>query len=72
DGTKTRYELAMPWEEILPDGAEPKSGYRPRFAILINEDDGLGRNSYLEYSQVLGAIGTAKNVGYFTDMYLTD
>lgn len=72
DGTQTRYEMALPWEEILPEGEVPKSGYRPRFAILINEDDGLGRNSYLEYSQVLGAIGTAKNVGYFTDMYLTD
>ena len=72
DGTKTYYEMALPWEEILPETVTVKSGYRPKFAILINEDDGLGRNSYLEYSQVLGAIGTSKNVGYFSDMYLTD
>lgn len=72
DGTKTLYEMALPWEEILPNGIKAKSGYRPKFAILINEDDGLGRNSFLEYSQVLGAIGVSKNVGYFSDMYLTD
>lgn len=72
DGTKTRYEFAVPWEEILPDKSLVKSGYRPKFAFLINEDDGLGRNSYMEYSQVLGAIGTNKNVAYFSDMNLAD
>lgn len=72
DGTKTRYEFAIPWEEILPDKSVVKSGYRPKFAFLVNEDDGLGRNSYMEYSQVLGAIGTNKNVAYFSDMNLAD
>ncbi len=72
DGNKTRYEFSLPWEEILSDASLVGSGYRPKFAFLVNEDDGLGRNSYMEYSQVLGAIGTNKNVAYFSDMYLAD
>ena len=69
---KTYYEMAIPWEEALNDTSGVGPGYKPRFAFLINEDDGLGRNSYMEYSQVLGAIGTYKNTSYFSDMYLAD
>lgn len=72
EGNKTKYEMALPWTEVLTEPALATAGYRPKFAILINEDDGLGRNSYLEYSQVLGAIGTDKNVLYFSDLYLMD
>ncbi len=73
EGTKTYYEMAIPWEECLNRGVnEVGPGYTPRFAFLINEDDGMGRNSYMEYSQQLGAIGTAKNAGWFSDMTLAD
>ncbi len=72
NGNKTSYELALPWSEVLADPALASAGYRPRFAVLINEDDGLGRNSYMEYSQTLGAIGTYKETGYFSELYLED
>lgn len=70
DGNHTRYEIRLPWKQVLNDASKVKAGYRPKFALLINEDDGSGRNSYLEYSQTLGAIGTYKNVSYFSDMIL--
>ena len=69
---KTYYEIAVPWSETLTKPEAAIAGYQPRFAFLINEDDGQGRNSYMEYSQVLGAIGTHKNVAYFSDMYLAE
>ena len=72
DGTKTYYEMKIPWAQCLSDPSKVGSGYIPKFAFLINDDDGLGRNVYMEYSQVLGAIGTHKYVGYFADMYLAD
>lgn len=72
DGHKTYYEIAIPWSEVLTNPENAGPGYQPRFAFLINEDDGAGRNSYMEYSQVLGAIGTYKNVAYFSDMYLAE
>ncbi|MBP3361163.1 MAG: hypothetical protein J6N52_09945 [Clostridia bacterium] len=70
DGNHTRYELRLPWNQVLADASNVKPGYKPKFALLLNEDDGLGRNSYLEYSQVLGAIGTYKDVSMFSDMTL--
>ena len=71
-GTKTYYELKIPWSEALQKPELVKPGYVPKFAFLINDDDGYGRNKFMEYSQVLGAIGTDKNVGYFSDMHLAD
>lgn len=72
DGTKIYYELAIPWSEVLQKPDRVKVGYVPKFAFLINDDDGFGRNKYMEYSQTLGAIGTYKNVGFFSDMNLAD
>lgn len=72
DEHKTYYELAIPWSEVLTNPENAGPGYQPRFAFLINDDDGAGRNAYMEYSQVLGAIGTHKNVAFFSDMYLAE
>ena len=72
EGNKIYYEIKIPWAQCLRDPSKVGPGYIPKFAFLINDDDGLGRNKYMEYSQVLGAIGTYKNVGYFSDMYLAD
>ncbi len=72
EGYKTYYELAIPWSEVLTNPENAGPGYQPRFAFLINDDDGVGRNAYMEYSQVLGAIGTHKNVAFFSDMYLAE
>ncbi len=72
EGTKTYYEIKIPWAQCLLKPENVKAGYAPKFAFLINDDDGVGRNIYMEYSQILGAIGTYKNIGYFSDMYLAD
>lgn len=70
DGNHTKYEIRLPWNQVLIEPEKVKAGYKPKFAFLINEDDGLGRNSYMEYSQSLGAIGTYKDVAMFSDMTL--
>lgn len=70
DANHIKYEIRLPWSEVLIDSSNVKAGNKPKFAFLINEDDGLGRNSYMEYSQSLGAIGTYKDVSLFSDMIL--
>ena len=70
DGNHTRYELKIPWAQSLINPSAVKPGYVMKFALLFNEDDGLGRNSFMECSQKLGAIGSYKDVAYFSQMTL--
>ncbi len=72
EGNHTRYEIRLPWSEVLADPSRVEAGYRPKFALLINEDDGKGRNAYMEYSNTLGALGTYKNISMFSDMILAE
>lgn len=70
EGNHIKYEIRLPWKQVLIDPSKVKAGYKPKFAFLLNEDDGLGRNSFMEYSQSLGAIGMYKDVALFSDMTL--
>ena len=58
---KTYYELKIPWSEITLSDKPPKSGELV-FSTLINENDGKGRNSWLEWTP---GIGNGKNPGLF-------
>ncbi len=53
---KTIYKLHLPSSELYPYAIS--KGARPRFSILINNNDGAGRTGYLEWAS---GIGSAKN-----------
>lgn len=62
----TTYEIAVPWSELLPEGAavpEPLVG----FSFLVNDDDGPGRHGWLEY---MSGIGSGKNPALFGELVL--
>lgn len=57
---KTTYEFKMPWTEIFAAG-KPKTSELV-FSVALNENDGNGRKSYMEWG---GGIVSTKNPGYF-------
>ena len=63
--SETRYELALPWEELAPivpaDGAFA-------FSLLINDDDGDGRRGWIEWG---GGIGGGKNPAQYLPVRLS-
>ncbi|MCC7493673.1 MAG: hypothetical protein IT204_15060 [Fimbriimonadaceae bacterium] len=54
-GAVTTYEAALPW--ALLGVSEPRAGRRLGFGALVNENDGTGREGWL---QVFGGIGWTK------------
>lgn len=65
--TKTVYELAVPWEELTGDPDLVRQGLKLKFSLLVNGNDGRGREGWAEYN---GGIGTAKDVHAFGDVFL--
>lgn len=65
--TKTVYELAVPWEELTRDPDLVRQGLKLKFSLLVNDNDGGGREGWAEYN---GGIGTAKDVHAFGDVFL--
>ncbi|HZG86470.1 right-handed parallel beta-helix repeat-containing protein [Paenibacillus sp.] len=66
DGDTTKYEIRIPWSELLPAGeAAPESLIG--FSFLANDDDGPGRHGWLEY---MSGIGSGKNAALFGDLTL--
>lgn len=64
---KTYYEARIPWTNIMGvDKVDIYSGLRLGFSAVYNEDDGEGRNGWMEYAS---GIGRAKDSSLFT--YLT-
>ena len=61
ENNKTYYELKIPWSEITLSDKPPKNGELV-FSTLINENDGNGRSSWLEWTP---GIGNGKNPGLF-------
>ena len=57
-GNKHIYELAMPWDTLLPDGITPKANSRLGFSFLVNDNDGEGRR---------GAVLFASGIFYSKD-----
>ncbi len=50
-GTVTLYELTLPWEEI--PAVRPENG-TARFAVQVNDNDGQGRQGWLEWGAGIG------------------
>ncbi|HZG76170.1 MAG TPA: right-handed parallel beta-helix repeat-containing protein, partial [Paenibacillus sp.] len=66
DGDMTRYEIRIPWSELLPEGEEAPDSLIG-FSFLANDDDGPGRHGWLEY---MSGIGSGKNPALFGDLTL--
>lgn len=68
DETKktTTYEIALPWEEILPN-AMKEIPARIGFSFLINDDDGTGRRGWMSY---MDGIASSKNPSLYGDLLL--
>ncbi|MFD2328956.1 S-layer homology domain-containing protein [Cohnella sp. GCM10020058] len=67
DEKTTNYEVAIPWEEIMPEGMTAKSGTDIGFSFLINDSDGGARRGWIQY---MGGIGGDKNPKYLADLVL--
>lgn len=67
EGNITTYELRIPWKEIFPDGYTVRRNSFVPFSMLINDNDGNGREGFMENG---GGIGVIKNVYDFLDLFL--
>lgn len=64
EGTKTYYELKLPWNEAILKYEPMQAGDRVRFNIIINENDGAGRYGWIEYASGIGQVKNATLFGY--------
>ena len=55
DGEVTLYEIAMPWQEILPDGMKPEAGKDYGIAFGVNDNNGEGFTGRMLYYGGIGA-----------------
>ncbi len=62
NGTKTCYEVAIPWTELVAKSEEIGENKFLRFNIIVNENDYEGRYGWLEFA---GGIGESKNPSLF-------
>ncbi|XEC96232.1 discoidin domain-containing protein [Paenibacillus tarimensis] len=68
-GTKTTYEISIPWSELLPGQLSVKPGDSIGFSLLINDNDGSGRRGWMEYG---GGIGSSKNPSLFKELHMLE
>ncbi|GAB3423374.1 sugar-binding protein [Flindersiella endophytica] len=60
DGNVTTYALRIPWTAAM-QGA-PAAGQLVPFTLLVNDNDGSGRDGYIEWTR---GIGDTKDIGLF-------
>lgn len=65
----TRYAIAIPLEQLHGAGFDFNPLETLGFTLLMNENDGSGREGYMEYNQ---GIGASKDFTLFGDLYLLD
>lgn len=72
----TRYEIAIPWQELLPEGVIAEAGSELGISILANYSDGTvvnpdssdARNGWIEYNSGIGAGKSPELFGYLLPM----
>ncbi len=68
NGDNMTYEAAVPWNEILQNGAKPNPNSLLGFSFLVNDSDGESRKGWIEFS---GGIGEGrKDSSMFGELYL--
>ncbi|MFD2328238.1 S-layer homology domain-containing protein [Cohnella sp. GCM10020058] len=65
----THYAIAIPLDQLHGAGYEFDPQDALGFTLLMNENDGSGREGYMEYNQ---GIGASKDFTLFGDLYLLD
>jgi hypothetical protein len=65
DDNTVVYEMIIPWSEIFPDGY--KMGESVNFSLLIADNDGNGREGWLEFGR---GIGDSKDASRFKNITL--
>ena len=63
----TTYEIAIPWSELVTPDFTVKPDISIAFSIMVNENDGLGRNGWIELTP---GIGYEKDPRLFTRITL--
>lgn len=70
NGDTMYYEVKLPWASLLPDDyALPTGGTEFKFALILNENDGLGRKGYYKIGD---GIGNGKNSSKFLTILLAE
>lgn len=62
EGTKTCYEMKLPWSEAVDKDFKPAEGSSISFSIIMNDNDGPMRKGYIMYTD---GIGTTKSAALF-------
>lgn len=60
--TYTLYETKIPWSQIFYEGFKAEANSVYSFSALVNDNDGGGRNGWIEYGQ---GIGSGRSVAKF-------
>lgn len=69
DGLHTYYELKIPWSSLMVQQVKIEPGTELKFAMVVNENDGVGRVGYLALGD--GIVST-KNSSLFKRLYIRD
>ncbi len=69
EGLHTYYEVRIPWKSLMPDLKEIQPETELKFAMAINENDGVGRVGYMTYGE--GIVGT-KDSSKFKRLYIRE
>lgn len=67
DGLHTYYELKIPWSSLMVDKVKIEPGKELKFAMVVNENDGVGRVGYLALGD---GIVSSKNSSLFKRLYI--
>ncbi len=67
NGNKTVYELCMPWKDILKSGQEVFEGAEMLYSFLFNDNDGSGRQGWIECGS---GVGMSKDISLFMKLTL--
>lgn len=62
EGTKTCYEMKLPWSETVDRNFKPTEGSSVSFSLIMNDNDGPMRKGYMMYTD---GIGTTKSAALF-------
>lgn len=66
-GLHTYYELKIPWSSLMVEKVEIRPGTELKFAMVVNENDGVGRVGYMAFGD---GIVSSKNSNLFKRLYI--